>query len=114
MHVEYNILIGGEAGQGIETVSDIFEKTLNAMGYYVYSSKDYMSRVKGDHNFTQIRFGDQPIYSHWPHLDMIIALDQKTAELHNGRLKDKGYILCDTSIGFYDPRAVKISIADKA
>ncbi|MEA4961714.1 hypothetical protein [Lutispora sp.] len=41
--MEYNILIGGEAGQGIETVSDIFEKTLNAMGYYVYSSKDYMS-----------------------------------------------------------------------
>lgn len=96
--MEYNILIGGEAGQGIETISDILEKTLNNMGYYVYSSKDYMSRVKGGHNFTQIRLGDYPIHSHWPYLDLIIALDEKTVKLHRDRLKPNGCILCDMSI----------------
>jgi len=112
--VEYNILVGGAAGQGIETVSDIFEKTLNGMGYYVYSSKDYMSRVKGGHNFTQIRFGDSPIYSHWPFLDLIIALDEKTLNLHRNRLKDDGYILCDISIGDEDERIIKIPLMNIA
>lgn len=108
--MEYNILIGGEAGQGIETVSDIFEKTLNNTGYYVYSSKDYMSRVKGGHNFTQIRFGDSPIHSHWPYLDLIIALDEKTVNLHRDRLKANGCILCDVSINSEDAKTIKIPL----
>ncbi|NLM45053.1 MAG: 2-oxoacid:acceptor oxidoreductase subunit alpha [Clostridiales bacterium] len=112
--MEYNILIGGEAGQGIETISDILEKTLNNMGYYVYSSKDYMSRVKGGHNFTQIRFGNSPIHSHWPYLDLIIALDEKTVNLHQDRLKTNGYILCDTSIKSEDTKTLKIPLMNMA
>jgi len=112
--LEYNILIGGEAGQGIETISDIFEKTLNNMGYYVYSSKDYMSRVKGGHNFTQIRLGDSPIYSHWPYLDLIIALDEMTIKLHQGRLNKKGIILCDSSIEIEDFKTIKVPMMNIA
>lgn len=112
--MEYNILIGGEAGQGIETVSDIFEKTLNNMGYFIYSSKDYMSRVKGGHNFTQIRLGDYPIHSHWPYLDLIIALDEKTIELHQDRLNSDGFVLCDSSIEIGGCKALKVPLINIA
>jgi 2-oxoglutarate ferredoxin oxidoreductase subunit alpha len=56
-----NILIGGEAGQGLKTMAYILDKTLYRMGYQVFSSKDYMSRVRGGHNFAKIKFGTEKI-----------------------------------------------------
>ena len=56
--MEYNILIGGSAGQGLDTLSDFLERSIKKFGFYVFSNKDYMSRVRGGHNFIQIRFGE--------------------------------------------------------
>ena len=53
----YNLLIGGAAGQGIDTVADILEKLLKRSGYNVFTARDFMSRIRGGHNFSLIRFG---------------------------------------------------------
>lgn len=94
----FNILIGGSAGQGIDTLSSSIEKTLHKMGYYIFSNKDYESRVRGGHNFTQVRFGNLPVYSHSDSLDMIIALNEEAIEVHKDKLSEGGIILCDESI----------------
>ncbi|TCK97779.1 2-oxoglutarate ferredoxin oxidoreductase subunit alpha [Natranaerovirga hydrolytica] len=96
--MNYNILIGGAAGQGINTLSSLLEKILHRKGYYLFSNMDYMSRVRGGHNFVQIRFGDEPITSHHSALDLVIALDQETLDLHQSRLKDTGVIFIDRSL----------------
>ena len=106
----YNLLIGGAAGQGIDTTAAILEKLLKRSGYAVFTMRDFMSRVRGGHNFTQIRFGDQPLYAHSDELDGIIALNDETAALHAGRLKDGGFILCDTAIQTDDPRTLRIDM----
>ncbi|SHJ84690.1 Pyruvate ferredoxin/flavodoxin oxidoreductase [Anaerobranca californiensis DSM 14826] len=46
--MDYNILIGGAAGQGVDTIANILEKGFKRAGYYVFSTKDYMSRIRGD------------------------------------------------------------------
>jgi 2-oxoglutarate/2-oxoacid ferredoxin oxidoreductase subunit alpha len=51
----YNILIGGAAGQGMETLASILEKLLKRKGFEIFTIQDYMSRVRGGHNFFQIR-----------------------------------------------------------
>lgn len=61
----YNILIGGAAGLGMETISSILEKVLKRKGFEIFTIQDYMSRVRGGHNFFQIRFGNEQINSHW-------------------------------------------------
>ena len=96
--MNYNILIGGSAGQGMDTVSNFLEKAFKKNGAYIFSNKDYMSRVRGGHNFTQIRFGDKPIYSHEESLDLILALDENTVDFHKNRLKNDGIIILDESI----------------
>ncbi len=106
--MKYNILVGGAAGQGVDTLSTLLEKLLKRKGFFVHSNKDYMSRVRGGHNFIQIRFGTDPVYSHWPFLDVIIALDKDTVELHKERLKEDGVILCDEAILLEDRRAVGV------
>lgn len=108
--MKYNILIGGAAGQGMDTISSLFEKILKKSGYYVYTTKDYMSRVRGGHNFIQIRFGDEEITSHSPELDAIIALDKLTADLHMERLQEKGVVISDDSINVEETRALKIPL----
>lgn len=106
----FNILVGGQAGQGMDTISDFLEKVLKSKGYYVFSNKDYMSRVRGGNNFTQIRFGVKPVFSHSQELDLIIALDRNTIEFHSGRLKDSGHILIDESIKYEDKRVLSLPL----
>lgn len=108
--MNYNILIGGSAGQGMDTVSDFLEKAFKKNGAYVFSIKDYMSRVRGGHNFTQIRFGDEPIYSHEQNLDLILALDENTVKFHKERLKEDGIIILDESLKVEDSKALKLPL----
>lgn len=112
--MDKNILIGGAAGQGIDTLGDMIGKTLSHKGYYVHVSKDFMSRIRGGHNFNQIRFSNGPIYSHWPDLDCIIALDEATVELHADRLREGGVILCDDSVKAEDDRIIHIPMVEFA
>ncbi|MDP4088639.1 MAG: 2-oxoacid:acceptor oxidoreductase subunit alpha [Bacillota bacterium] len=106
----FNILIGGQAGQGMDTISNFIEKVLKSKGWNVFSNKDYMSRVRGGNNFTQVRFGDKPIFSHTQKLDFIVALDRNTIEYHIERLKKGGHILVDESIKYEDERVMSLPL----
>jgi len=112
--VEYNILIGGSAGQGLDTLSDFLERSIKKFGFYVFSNKDYMSRVRGGHNFIQIRFGENKIYSHKNELDLILALDENTISYHKDRLKDDGIIISDKSIKNEDKKIIKLPLIETA
>ena len=112
--MHYNLLIGGAAGQGIDTMAAILGKLLKKEGYAVLTTHDFMSRIRGGHNFTLIRFGDSPAYSHSMALDGLIALDDETVGLHIGELKPEGFILCDEKIKTEDERAIKIPMTEMA
>ena len=102
----YNILIGGAAGQGIETTVAILEKLLKRSGYNVFTSRDFMSRIRGGHNFCLIRFGTKEIVSHGSSLDAIVALNDETVELHKNELNPAGFILCDSKLATQDSRVM--------
>ena len=106
----YNILIGGAAGLGMETVSSILEKVLKRKGFEIFTIQDYMSRVRGGHNFFQIRFGNEEISSHWDELDGIIALDKETIDLHIHKIKKDGFIISDDQIKSEDKRFIGLAL----
>ena len=106
----YNLLIGGAAGQGIDTTVAILEKLLKRSGYNVFTVRDFMSRVRGGHNFSLLRFGNEKIYSHSNQLDGIVALDEQTVALHKDQLKEDGLILCDSNLAISDPRAINLGM----
>ena len=110
----YNLLIGGAAGQGIDTTAAILEKLLKKSGYNVFTTKDFMSRVRGGHNFSLIRFGTEPVLSHSNKLDGIIALNDETVEYHKDQLNPNGFILCDSKLNTDDSRAIKIDMTAMA
>ena len=69
-----------------------------------------MSRVRGGHNFSLIRFGIEPVHSHSNRLDGIVALDEETIRLHKDQLKDNGFILCDDKLSGSDPRFIYVQM----
>ncbi|MDO9492461.1 2-oxoacid:acceptor oxidoreductase subunit alpha [Acetobacterium sp.] len=106
----YNLLLGGAAGDGIETMSGLLEKMLKQSGCHLFTIRDFMSRVRGGHNFTQIRFGNQPLHAHRDTLDGIFAIDETTYQEHQPQLSYDGFILCDESLSIDDFRAIKLPL----
>lgn len=95
--MDYSIKIGGEAGQGIQTVGDTLSKVFSRAGYHLFSGQDYESRIRGGHNFYQIRFSDRPITASREKIDIIIAFDKASFDLHEKELNEKGLIIYDSS-----------------
>lgn len=110
----YNILIGGAAGDGIETLSALLEKTLKKTGCHFFAIRDFMSRIRGGHNFVQIRVSDRPVNTHRDRLDGMVIINEESFFLHKDRLHTDGFILCDESLDIDDKRAVKIKLKEIA
>jgi len=95
--VDYSIKIGGEAGQGIQTIGDTLSKVFSRCGYNVFTHQDYMSRVRGGHNFYQIRVSDRDISASRKPVDILVAFDKESISLHGGELSEIGLVVYDSA-----------------
>jgi len=84
------ILIGGQAGQGINKVSQIISNILSKHGYFTFNYRDYQSLIRGGHNFNTLTISDEPIESHESKTDILVALDERTIKTHKQALKKNG------------------------
>ncbi|NLJ50447.1 MAG: 2-oxoacid:acceptor oxidoreductase subunit alpha, partial [Candidatus Atribacteria bacterium] len=87
------ITIGGEAGQGVQTIGEVLSRILIRNGYYVFSIQDYHSRIRGGHNSVQIRFSHRPIQAIGTDLDLLVCLNQETQMIHQPALKSDGLLI---------------------
>jgi len=94
--LDYSLRIGGEAGQGVQTVGEVLSLCFATMGYHVFTNQDYESRVRGGHNFYQIRVASSRIVASLDELDLIVALDRRTIELDRSALKETGTLIYDS------------------
>jgi 2-oxoglutarate ferredoxin oxidoreductase subunit alpha len=98
-----NILIGGSAGHGINTIDQFLTRLLTKKGFHFHSYKDYMSRIRGGTNFTHVTLSDQPVHCHDDALDVIVALTSEIIKEHYDRLTDNGLIICDADVVLPEP-----------
>lgn len=90
-----NIVIGGEAGQGLVTVGGILAKSLVRSGYFICVTQSYQSRIRGGHNTFAIRVGADEVIAPREPVDLLVALDEGTASLHRGELTSDALIVLD-------------------
>jgi 2-oxoglutarate ferredoxin oxidoreductase subunit alpha len=93
--MEMTFKIGGEAGQGVESSGAGFAKALARAGWHIFGMQDYYSRIRGGHNFYQIRVSDRPIYSHVEPVDLLLALTQEAVDRHCGEIAAGGGVICE-------------------
>jgi 2-oxoglutarate ferredoxin oxidoreductase subunit alpha len=90
-----NILLGGEAGQGLQTVGPILAKSLVRKGYSVHVTQTYESRVRGGHNVFAIRAGAGRVESPCDKIDILVCLNKESFEIHRDNLADDALVICD-------------------
>lgn len=112
--MDYNLLFGGAAGQGMETLTVQLEAVLKRVGFHVHTTHDYMSRIRGGHNFSQIRFGDLPLWAPSSDLTGVLALNPETVLIHQSRVCPGGFVLVDEGLGLTGPDLLALPLARMA
>ncbi|GAB6060901.1 2-oxoacid:acceptor oxidoreductase subunit alpha [Desulfonatronum parangueonense] len=122
MRPSKNILIGGEAGQGLVTVGTLLAKALARTGYEIFVTQSYQSRIRGGHNTLSLRTGTGSLKAPANEVDILVALNEETVNLHAAELAEKSLIMVDAehSEGKFDSkvpdqsRILRVPFADLA
>ncbi|MCK5311005.1 MAG: 2-oxoacid:acceptor oxidoreductase subunit alpha [Desulfobacteraceae bacterium] len=90
---DITILIGGAAGQGIQTIGSLLARVCHNAGLFIFSMDDFESRIRGGHSFHLLRISDQPIRTPSLRPDILMAIDEKTFLNHKDQVPVEGIIL---------------------
>ncbi|MGQ9666761.1 MAG: 2-oxoacid:acceptor oxidoreductase subunit alpha [Anaerolineae bacterium] len=95
---DLTFLLGGEAGQGIESSATGFAKAIAHAGLHIFDLRDYRSRIRGGHNFAQIRVSAEPITSHLEIVHVLLAMTEEAVRRHYPQIPAGGAILYDEAL----------------
>ncbi len=109
-----NILIGGEAGQGLVTIGQLLGKALVRSGYFIVVTQGYQSRIRGGHNTFAIRVRVDEVDGPEEAVDLLIALNMNTATLHRKDLLPDGLIVIDAALEVAGDRLLRVPFKDLA
>ncbi len=98
MKNDMTFVLGGEAGQGVESTGAGFALALARAGLHVFAVPDYRSRIRGGHNFFQIRTGDYEFFSHNEQVHLALVLTREAADFHVRQLVQGGAIVYDSAL----------------
>lgn len=90
---DLSIVLCGEAGMGIQTVEALLTRILKFSGYNVFATKEYMSRIRGGANSTELRVASQRVAAFVDRIDILIPLDKGSAHRLAGRISPKTIVL---------------------
>ncbi|MHC4757870.1 MAG: 2-oxoacid:acceptor oxidoreductase family protein, partial [Planctomycetota bacterium] len=90
---DISIVLCGQAGQGIQTVEFLLTRILKIAGFNVFATKEYMSRIRGGMNSTQIRVGTKPVTSLVNRIDILIPLDKGSFAHLDKRISSETIVL---------------------
>jgi 2-oxoglutarate ferredoxin oxidoreductase subunit alpha len=72
---DVSIVLAGPAGLGISTIEHLVPRILRKAGYNVYSTSEFMSRIRGGSNSTEIRVSSLKIATYVEKIDILVPLD---------------------------------------
>ena len=93
---DVSLVLAGEAGQGVQTLELILTRVLKRAGLNVFATKEYMSRVRGGTNTTEIRAASEPVAAFIDRIDIFIPLDDKAIPHVKHRLSETTLIVGET------------------
>ncbi len=95
MSIDITVKIGGEAGQGIQTVGHLLAMVGREAGLYIMAINDFESRIRGGHSFFQIRICNKPVQAPHHKVHLLVALNRETYDLHKRQLDSGGRVIMD-------------------
>lgn len=93
---QLSLLLGGEAGQGVEAAGHMLGLCFARAGLHVFAMNEFDSRIRGGHNFHKVRVSEEEIYGHLDHADILVALNRESVDRHISEMQSGGIIISDT------------------
>lgn len=90
--------VGGAAGDGVASTAETFARLCVRGGLYVHTYSSYGSVIRGGHVWTQVRAAPEPVLSQGEDPNLLIALNQETADIHVPLVREGGAIVYDESL----------------
>ena len=88
---------GGQQGEGLESLGEIFAAALCSLGYDVYGYRQFSSRIKGGHTSYKLRIANHPVATIASSCNLLIAMDPDTLEVDAPELTAEGILVTDTA-----------------
>ncbi|MDD2206203.1 MAG: 2-oxoacid:acceptor oxidoreductase subunit alpha [Aminobacterium sp.] len=92
---EISLVLCGAAGQGVQTVEELLIRAIRHIGYSVFASREYMSRVRGGNNSTEIRISPWPIRAFVDRIDIAVPLSLGVRDNILRRISKETIVICD-------------------
>jgi 2-oxoglutarate ferredoxin oxidoreductase subunit alpha len=94
---EVNLVITGQAGQGLQVISRTLGRMLVRAGYHVFVSQDVMSRIRGGHNFARVRVSTGPVSADGDKAQVLVALDPALVARHVPDLAEDAVVVTEAA-----------------
>ena len=95
---DVSIVLGGAAGQGIQTIQDLLTHILKSEGYHVFAMREVMSRVRGGVNSTEIRVSSERVSAYLERMDLFLPLNPEAMKRYNYRVTKETLVVDEKKI----------------
>ena len=70
----FTFLVGGKAGEGVKKAGSVAAHVFARMGHNIFQMDDYMSLIRGGHNFSVVSSALRKVYSHYMKANLLFVL----------------------------------------
>jgi 2-oxoglutarate ferredoxin oxidoreductase subunit alpha len=92
------IRMGGESGEGIVTIGEVFVRIAARSGLEVFTFRTYPAEIMGGHVVYQARIGRDRVLSDGDEMDVLVALNEEGYHKHIEELRPGGTLVYDSSV----------------
>ncbi|MFX1594148.1 MAG: 2-oxoacid:acceptor oxidoreductase subunit alpha [Promethearchaeota archaeon] len=89
----FTFLVGGKAGEGVKKAGSVAAHLFSSMGRHVFQMDDYMSLIRGGHNFSVVSTTPEWISSHYMKANLVVNFDKRSCETHMNDITENGIIV---------------------
>ncbi|MBN2401232.1 MAG: 2-oxoacid:acceptor oxidoreductase subunit alpha [Spirochaetes bacterium] len=73
---DISVVISGSAGQGLQTLEQLLLKIMKTSGFHVFAYSEFMSRIRGGNNSTEIRISNKRVASFVDRIDILFPIEE--------------------------------------
>ena len=93
VHDVFTFLVGGKAGEGVKKAGSVAAHIFSSMGRHIFQMDDYMSLIRGGHNFTVVSTSPRPITNQYMKANLMVNFDKRSCDAHINDIANGGIII---------------------
>lgn len=109
----FTFLVGGKAGEGVKKAGSVAAHLFSAMGRHIFQMDDYMSLIRGGHNFSIVSSDIVPVTSQYLKAHVSVNFDKRSYDKHINDLTGNSLMIYNSD-EIEDGKGIGIPLSSEA